>query len=555
MKKISYNNHGDTNCNMSASALSLDDRFSQLIKAAVKPQLISLQRTLLKEIHQLKTELRQSIQEIKAEGQKSIVSEANESILSFKNNSPVNPPRKRRCEEGSTKGAEMPAINITPRLPAVSDVNEDPEPPQNEPLKRKTLVVVKRAPRMTSPKDKSNLCSRNPQKSVLDIRAKTKEQEVQLTAQEVEDIAKSQDVTPGLTMRGEAISDISAVIPKEFNVTVAVEFINHLDVTLTDPQCWLDSGSVYGLVPSVLEKATKESFSFHDNNYKEDGVNGLFSYKISSTNLRLAISFGSDNSGTTLLGIAFTPEDVSAGEELDDYMWNVVKQDEMRSDIKCANWSSEVKCLIVKMKNLRARVTMTSGPKAIMQVTVLKTCSSERADLEEKLVAIILKGKISSKQPPPSPACKRGNVIEITNLLKVCLQDAERYVPNNSPQQDFLPDIIPEFTRVSFSTLDLKNSEEIFSYRIDTTDLRLAITFCTKSGENSFGIAFIPDDVPTDTELISSMTKLGEWVTRPDRKLGLAKNGEQVIEVRNMRAKVTMTQEPQVMLMVIISSF
>ncbi|CAG7818902.1 unnamed protein product, partial [Allacma fusca] len=149
-----------------------------------------------------------------------------------------------------------------------------------------------------------------------------------------------------------------------------------------------------------------------------------------------------------------------------------------------------------------------------------------------------------------------GYIFEIVNLLHVALNEPASYLENG--QQPFSrPEMISGGSR-EVLIVKMNNSGKgaggLVSFRIGTTDLRLVVAFQIFNNGNKFGAAFVPSNFPADANLMVYLTSDDQWSTSPDRKFGMAKDGPLVIQTRNIRAKVSMTEGLKVALNIVVKT-
>ncbi|CAG7785315.1 unnamed protein product, partial [Allacma fusca] len=150
-----------------------------------------------------------------------------------------------------------------------------------------------------------------------------------------------------------------------------------------------------------------------------------------------------------------------------------------------------------------------------------------------------------------------GYVLEITNLLRVPLNAPFCYLENG--QLPFLfPEMVSSGTReVMIIKMDYSGITRggLATFRIGTTDLRLAIVFKLFNSGNKFGAAFIPATLPTDANMMLFLSSENQWRTSVDQKCGQSKDGELIIQSRNILAMVSMTNGLKAVLKVVIKAF
>ncbi|CAG7787156.1 unnamed protein product [Allacma fusca] len=399
-----------------------------------------------------------------------------------------------------------------------------------------------------------------PAEGDVEIQGKTEAEDAALTLLEIEEIKRSFDNAPSegpSLSSGMNVFDISEGIPEIYKTTLTVELSNYLEVPLSRLQLYLPYGLPFTAAPKTIKKFSKEVFTFRDRHPKERNTpQGVFSYHIERTDLRIVVYFWVQANGKSELTLSFSPSDIPI-ENL--YGHNSSLDESIRPDKKEFQFdpSEGISNVIVKLKDIRVKAIVTPGPRTILQLEILRKKPIGRSLVpspKKKLQdGVTLAGR-SISSISGGMTKYYGCVVEIRNNLNVALEQPSRYI-RSCQQYDFLPEYVSAYTREAFFASHRDNVEGIFSYRIGTTDLRIAIAFRTNRNGNIFGVAFVPSHLATNQYLMVSLAKPDNWRTRPDRQLAKASDGEKTIEIRNIRVKVSMTEESKALLKISVSTF
>ncbi|CAG7662167.1 unnamed protein product [Allacma fusca] len=331
---------------------------------------------------------------------------------------------------------------------------------------------------------------------------------------------------------------------------LGVEITNLTDSTFVNGETCRDGAEEP--VPSVILGGSREFFLVKTSG--DEKLEGIISYRIEKSDLRLVIYYYVYSSGNRV-GIAVCPSDIPVSKDLLVYMQSSEYVDRKRPDKQCDRSRT-----VIMLKNLLARAKITWGNRSVMSVEVVKngskswTENSMELAFEEKWFSSLLDGKtLLGKSLTNFMSCIKkqfGCVVMFHNGLGVPMKELSWEI-RSDVRRFLVPTIMPK-TREAFCTSDDLNMQGIFSYRIGSSDLRLSLVFQVFNGGCKFAVAFVPFDIPTNFALMKSMINPKEWRTRPDCKFSQALHGEQVVEVRNLRAKVSMTNGPKAVLTVMI---
>ncbi|CAG7631145.1 unnamed protein product [Allacma fusca] len=397
--------------------------------------------------------------------------------------------------------------------------------------------------------------------TVVTIEGHTNEEEEQLLLLELKSIKELVGPTSnGSTIQGKTVADILTDASSSYKATITVQFTNYLESSLNNPRCYFAEGFEYRVAPKVVASCTKEAFVFQSARgvlFAGDRIYGIFSYQIGSSDKQLIVKFACREDGLIMSGLGIASNNVPINGNTLTYMENALGGSKsIRVDLKGQrDWKTEGQEWIVKLGNIRARATITPGPRSILEVEVAQAESRKGLEGVYERTRSIANGKTMLEKFLPGIAGfindKRVCIVELVNLLNVPLEDSLRYI-HNCQQHDFMPNIVPAMTREAFYTSDHTNVEGIFSYRIATTDLRIAVAFRCQAEGNSFAVAFTPADMPTEKRLMDDITTGDEWITRSDRRFAIAKEGDKMAEVRNLRAVAAMTDQEKSVLKLVI---
>ncbi|CAG7723786.1 unnamed protein product, partial [Allacma fusca] len=140
------------------------------------------------------------------------------------------------------------------------------------------------------------------------------------------------------------------------------------------------------------------------------------------------------------------------------------------------------------------------------------------------------------------------NVV-IANFLNVPLRNTNKFY-SNSNDKDFWPLEIQSFHRETFLGSSDTNFEAMFSYEIFSTDLALVIALKVGPGSNSFAAAFSQIPVFTEKKDHKALMNPSEWKIHDYKKCSDASKTVEVIQDRNIRAEILMTEEENSILII-----
>jgi hypothetical protein len=135
-------------------------------------------------------------------------------------------------------------------------------------------------------------------------------------------------------------------------------------------------------------------------------------------------------------------------------------------------------------------------------------------------------------------------IVEIGNCLNCTLKNRIGFFCN-SARNNFLPSEIRPFFRERFFASHNTTFEAMFSYEIESTDLCLLVALRVESGNNSFAVAFDQVASKANRNEWAALMDPKAWKTYSYRKYAHAKDGEQVIQIQNIRASVKMTEDAE----------
>ncbi|CAG7734181.1 unnamed protein product [Allacma fusca] len=85
--------------------------------------------------------------------------------------------------------------------------------------------------------------------------------------------------------------------------------------------------------------------------------------------------------------------------------------------------------------------------------------------------------------------------------------------------------------------------EAAFAYEIESTDVGLLVAVKAQKGKNKFAAVFLPvSEIMFDADL-DKLLDQDTWGYLLTQKFAYAKDGEQMVQTRNIRANVTMTED------------
>ncbi|CAG7731532.1 unnamed protein product [Allacma fusca] len=414
-------------------------------------------------------------------------------------------------------------------------------------------------------KNVKNLATDCDKHGIVPIEGKTLAEEESITSLEMDVITQSKRIDDGTTMSKTNLDIITKGIPYPMK-SVAVKIINYAEMLLVNPEFFFknqrDTNCRTGLTPYSIGSCTREALLFHDNHALD--LEGMFTYQVGNTNLRLAVLFAVLNDASTwLFGVAFTPRNIETNQDLYNYISLAPSRNPVRPDVKFSwLYSSETTELVAKHGTLSARVTFMPGRRVLMEVEVMQILKRQRS-IGKRLLEVSDGKTLSGKTVEGIAASipdKYGCVLEITNGLDVSLDQVQYYDYNPSNENNWaelntsIPTDVQALTRQVFYFSDPKDVHGMVSYNIASTDIRLAVMFRAFFGGNTFAAIFVPSQLPE--HLVSSLTDEPiQWKTQPNQKSSKANDGEKVIEIRNIRARVTMSERARSILRVEVSTF
>jgi hypothetical protein len=171
----------------------------------------------------------------------------------------------------------------------------------------------------------------------------------------------------------------------------------------------------------------------------------------------------------------------------------------------------------------------------ILEIGLPQNGSSRRGD--EATFEVLLR----SLAIPPIPNALAG-LVQLTNCLNVSLKNQRSFVGGSERHNDFPTVILPsrqEVFLISSNTL----VQLMLSFEIDSTDLGFMVALRVEGNSHSFSVAFAPLPIDTDQSTFNSSMNPEQWKMHLYRKLANALDGEQEIQMRNIRARVSMSSE------------
>jgi hypothetical protein len=192
---------------------------------------------------------------------------------------------------------------------------------------------------------------------------------------------------------------------------------------------------------------------------------------------------------------------------------------------------------------------MSPGPFSVIHIDILELSGAEGAGLplrpnmkplnDGKSMSAIWDSLTHLRAS--NLGCTRG-VVEIANCLNSTLKNRSGFFSilalNNN-----IPGEIRPFHRESFFAPYPTIVEATLCYEIESTDLCLLISIRIEAGNNSFVAAFAPIPAEENMEQLVALMQPNGWTTHLYRKQAQAGDGEQVIQMRNIRASGKMTDD------------
>jgi hypothetical protein len=244
--------------------------------------------------------------------------------------------------------------------------------------------------------------------------------------------------------------------------------------------------------------------------------------------------------------MAFTPQNVPTDQSLNNKLLKIPSAPDIWIH---PSYDKVPKECIIDDGQLLARGYMTLGPFSLIEIEII-AFSGPPSPVGARMKPLQDGETISSTLTSRNHGVHGFNlgkdacIIEIGNCLNGTLRNGSAFFCN-SARNNFLPSEIRPFYRERFFASHNTTVEAMFSYEIESTDLFLVVALRVQSGNNSFAVAF--DQVPGQVNrnewlaLMDPMT----WKTHSYRKYAHAKDGEQVIQIQNIRASVKMTEDAE----------
>jgi hypothetical protein len=180
--------------------------------------------------------------------------------------------------------------------------------------------------------------------------------------------------------------------------------------------------------------------------------------------------------------------------------------------------------------NYLARATITGRGRVIMKLEVLKTETPPPPALSFRNDDSNSDSSIEEHEPRMDFQGDVGYIIDITNSLHLDLIEPSCHLEDSSSS---VPKAIRAMRKKMLPFKIDSMDDMIVAYKIDTTDLRLAVAF---GNDTQFSLAILPANIPIDSALLAAMCDSPQWKTRPDLRTGFASEGETIVSVRNFRA-------------------
>ncbi|CAG7717123.1 unnamed protein product, partial [Allacma fusca] len=384
---------------------------------------------------------------------------------------------------------------------------------------------------------------------VLEITNKTANEEREFLERKFKDVRKRlSDPAEGITLMGTSIERISSGISLTPTSTTScvITLSNYLNSTLTNPQDYIVPGRGKKLSgPSTVTGHTCEVIAIEGG---ERWSSFLCSFEVSQ-DLRIAFTAAVARvDGSIFMGVGFVPENMPT----DSDMLSAFFKGPSMPDFVAHGYSvarGPVEAFVIHGRYL-VRAHMTHGHRSVMHVDILEVVDEIVTGTTASEVRTVKTGEytianMGHKFLGSANPCSLDNVaciVDITNALKVSLEESRRFI-RSCKHNNFMPYRVLPFTREVFFASNDEIVEAMFAYKIESTDLALVIAMRAQTGGNLFASAFVTLPSFTNKNAYKSLMEVDPTKSRLYRKNASAKDGEQEIQIRNIRATIRMTED------------